>query len=417
MEYDSANQLANPDGSHWAGSFTSNVGAVTGCTREQVTGRPEELSASAARGCAGQMIVSEEKPSQKGGYGFSYGDKSVRDLLPSPHGALPNFNKYLNIGINSDLSHKAYNQNSCMKVGGKRKSKKHSRKMKKYHKGTKSVTRKGHKDFETYKGSKRYSEKRLKKLIGRKTMRSPIFPFAGGKKKFHKGTKSVTRKGHKDFETYKGSKRYSEKRLKKLIGRKTMRSPIFPFAGGKKKFHKGTKSVTRKGHKDFETYKGSKRYSEKRLKKLIGRKTMRSPIFPYAGGYASGAFFASGTDDQLIANRPCSESVDIVHGLKQCGRASSGPQLTGGAIGFRHVYPTYEAVTGDLKHNLKYGGRKGKKNARKPSRKMSGGYCQYMSNQPFSLGYSTGSVELGANNSALANPVPYTPQNKCVGKQ
>jgi len=365
MEYDSANQLANPDGSHWAGSFTSNVGAVTGCTREQVTGRPEELSASAARGCAGQMIVSEEKPSQKGGYGFSYGDKSVRDLLPSPHGALPNFNKYLNIGINSDLSHKAYNQNSCMKVGGKRKSKKHSRKMKKY----------------------------------------------------HKGTKSVTRKGHKDFETYKGSKRYSEKRLKKLIGRKTMRSPIFPFAGGKKKFHKGTKSVTRKGHKDFETYKGSKRYSEKRLKKLIGRKTMRSPIFPYAGGYASGAFFASGTDDQLIANRPCSESVDIVHGLKQCGRASSGPQLTGGAIGFRDVYPTYEAIRGDLKHNLKYGGRKGKKNARKPSRKMRGGYCQYMSNQPFSLGYSTGSVELGANNSALANPVPYTPQNKCAGKQ
>jgi len=313
MEYDSANQLANPDGSHWAGSFTSNVGAVTGCTRDQVTGRPEELSAAAARGCAGQMIVSEERPSQKGGYGFSYGDKSVKDLLPSPHGALPNFNKYLNIGINSDLSSKAYNQNSCMKVGGKRRSKKHSRKIKKY--------------------------------------------------------------------------------------------------------HKGTKSVTRKGHKDFETYKGSKRYSEKRLKKLIGRKTMRSPIFPYAGGYASGAFFASGTDDQLIANRPCSESVDIIHGLKQCGRASSGPQLTGGAIGFREVYPTYEAVTGDLKHNLKYGGRKGKKNARKPFRKMRGGYCQYMSNQPFSLGYSTGSVELGANNSALANPVPYTPQNKCGGKQ
>ena len=37
--------------------------------------------------------------------------------------------------------------------------------------------------------------------------------------------------------------------------------------------------MTRPGHKDFETYKGSKRYSEKRLKKLIGRKTMRALSF------------------------------------------------------------------------------------------------------------------------------------------
>ena len=56
-------------------------------------------------------------------------------------------------------------------------------------------------------------------------------------------TRSVTRPGHKDFETYKGSKRYSEKRLKKLIGRKTSNAPLFPCAGGKRRgFRKGTRS-------------------------------------------------------------------------------------------------------------------------------------------------------------------------------
>ena len=43
-----------------------------------------------------------------------------------------------------------------------------------------------------------------------------------------------------------------------------------------------------------------------------------------------------------------------------------------------------------------------------------GGYSQYLSNQPFSLTYSTGGQYLSPNMSALANPVPITPMNNCT---
>lgn len=285
-----------------------------------------------------------------------------------------------------------------------------------YRKGTRSVTRPGHKDFETYKGSKRYSEKRLKKLIGRKTVRAPIFPFAGGKRKgYRKGNRSVTRPGHKDFETYKGSKMYSEKRLKGLIGRKTMRAPIFPFAGGKRSgYRKGTRSVTRPGHKDFETYKGSKRYSEKRFRKLIGRKTMRAPFFPYAGGQApeptqmdvsSPTGQASSVYDQLDASAPCNPndqtkrhgvicppSIELSGGRSRRGRKSTSR--------VNHDL----VMSGDHKGNLNYGGRK---------HRQRGGYCQYGSDVAYGFGQSYGGIELSASQSALANPVPYQPYNHC----
>jgi hypothetical protein len=47
------------------------------------------------------------------------------------------------------------------------------------------------------------------------------------------------------------------------------------------------------------------------------------------------------------------------------------------------------------------------------TKRQRGGYSQYMSNVPYTPSYSTGG-QLSANNSALANPVPYQPTNNCV---
>lgn len=367
------------DGSH-TDLFGSTAGAVTGCTRIQETGRPEALSAAAARGCAGQMIV----PAQAGGYGYSFGDGAAHGLRASGKGALPNFTKYANVGLNSDLSHGAYNQNTAMTRGGRRKRRK-SRKTRKSKKGK----------------------------TGRKTRR------------FHKGSRSVTRKGHKDFMTYKGSKMYDEKRLKRLIGRKTVRAPIFSFAGGKKKgYRKGSKSTTRPGHEDFMTYKGSKMYDEKRLKKLIGRKTVRAPIFPFAGGAMMPSVSSpsdvtqsaklgseSSVVDQVQAGRACDHPDS-----KNCSDATQGPQLSGGAAlsmpeGKDNVVD-HDTIQSDSDHrgNMTYGGRRGRKHR---GRKMRGGYCQYMNNVPFSMGQSVGNVSLSPSNSALASPPPYKPYSHC----
>ena len=50
---------------------------------------------------------------------------------------------------------------------------------------------------------------------------------------------------------------------------------------------------------------------------------------------------------------------------------------------------------------------------RKGSKRQRGGYSQYMSNIAYTPSYSTGG-NLTANESALANPVPYQPTNNCV---
>ena len=92
----------------------------------------------------------------------------------------------------------AYNANQC---GGKRK-RTSKRKHKRKHKHTKRHRKKAHK--------RTHHHKRRKK-----------------------GTRSKTHKG-KNYTTRRSSKRYSQKRLKKLTGRRTMRAPIFSFAGGKR---------------------------------------------------------------------------------------------------------------------------------------------------------------------------------------
>ena len=57
--------------------------------------------------------------------------------------------------------------------------------------------------------------------------------------------------------------------------------------------------------------------------------------------------------------------------------------------------------------------RNNKKHAtRRRMRKHRGGYSQYQSNIPFTANYSTGGI-LNSNDSALANPVPYTASSSC----
>merc|ERR1711871_1639428 len=82
-------------------------------------------------------------------------------------------------------------------------------------------------------------------------------------KKYCKWGKSKTMKRREDFTTKKSSNMYNEKRLKRLIGRKTMRAPIFKFIGGvgKKGYSHPKKrqgSLTMKGKEDFTTKKGNK---------------------------------------------------------------------------------------------------------------------------------------------------------------
>ena len=82
-------------------------------------------------------------------------------------------------------------------------------------------------------------------------------------KKFCKWGKSKTMRKKEDFTTKKKSNVYNESRLKKLIGRRTMRAPIFSFVGGvgKKGYsHPGKRQASRtmKGKLDFTTKKHNK---------------------------------------------------------------------------------------------------------------------------------------------------------------
>lgn len=49
-----------------------------------------------------------------------------------------------------------------------------------------------------------------------------------------------------------------------------------------------------------------------------------------------------------------------------------------------------------------------------PRRRQRGGYAQYQNNYPSTTSYSTGGITLGASESALANPVPFTKLSNCT---
>ena len=67
------------------------------------------------------------------------------------------------------------------------------------------------------------------------------------------------------------------------------------------------------------------------------------------------------------------------------------------------------------RHSKKYSrSRKTYKKSKRVKRRMYGGSGVTLSNQPYSLGYSTGG-NVTPNTLALANPAPYTAYAKCGG--
>jgi hypothetical protein len=56
----------------------------------------------------------------------------------------------------------------------------------------------------------------------------------------------------------------------------------------------------------------------------------------------------------------------------------------------------------------------GGRRSRSRSRKQRGGYSQYQNNQPFSMSYSVGGINLPSSQSALANPPPIQSMNNAI---
>jgi hypothetical protein len=103
-------------------------------------------------------------------------------------------------------------------------------------------------------------------------------------KKFCKWGKSKTMRKKEDFSTKKKSNVYNESRLKRLIGRRTMRAPVFEFVGGvgKKGFsHPGKRQASRtmRGKLDFTTKKHNKFFNRgnHRQDHALGSMRKRNP--------------------------------------------------------------------------------------------------------------------------------------------
>ena len=103
-------------------------------------------------------------------------------------------------------------------------------------------------------------------------------------KKFCKWGKSKTMRKKEDFTTKKKSNVYNESRLKRLIGRRTMRAPVFEFVGGvgKKGYsHPGKRQASRtmRGTLDFTTKKHNKFFNRgnHRQDHALGSRRKRNP--------------------------------------------------------------------------------------------------------------------------------------------
>lgn len=327
--------LADRTGQHWPGTLRGNDDKPpVGCTGvQQVPWCPQAGATAAAKGCGGNQWLNPKL--QSGGDGYSmpaYGSgyDPLLSKVTGPYAQYPIVSRYQNVGVNSDLSHGVYNQNTCMD-GGKRR---------KYHKGSVSVSRPGHKDFMTHKGSKLYSEKRLQKLIGRKTMRAPVFPYVGLGGRRH-------------------SRRFSKKQLKEYL----------------KKVKRG------------------------------GNCGCGGSIVPYGGepqvGPTAGIYPMSQND-----------SVKNMYNVTQFNKQPVDTPFGGTILNKQDGFIRTNFAGGKQKRRTqKKRGRKSHKKYQKGGR-----YCQYLGNQPFSMGYGLGGVNLSASESALASPPPQTPYPVCSSK-
>ena len=104
---------------------------------------------------------------------------------------------------------------------------------------------------------------------------------------------------------------------------------------------------------------------------------------------------------------------------KQMGGSSCGRVMAGGGKRRRHSGKRSRknkrsrsskkyARKRSLKYRMK---RRRSSKVKGGKRAQAGGYHQYMSNTPFSLGFRTPGFGLTSGTSALANPVPFMPYN------
>ena len=326
---------ADPTGDHWAGTLRGNTDKPpVGCTGvQQVLGCPQKGATAAANGCAGNQWLNPKLQAGGNAYAYSSGKNALYSDITGPYAGYPNITMYKNVELNSDLNNRLHFQND----------------------------------------------------------------MTGGRRKYHKGSLSISRPGHKDFMTHKGSKRYSEKRLEKLIGRKTMRAPVFPYVGlgGKRR-----------------------RLSKKQMKKYLKKLKQRGGgcgcgvgggIAPYGSEPPVGP--TAGID------MPRNTSVEDEYGVIPFNIQDPDDPI--GKLTLRpDGFPVSNQVGGKRRrstHKKRKGSKKSHKR-RHHHRQRGGRYCQYLGNQPFSMGYGLGGVNLSASESALASPAPMTPYPVCSSR-
>lgn len=176
--------------SSYSGDFTSKVGAVTGCPGPQ-------NSVLAANGNPGEQIFSNYNTSMKGGgaaLAYNFDAENTHQLNTGVKGTYMPVSSGLvlaedpiNMGSSKQLLYGGKKHKKHKKGGKSKKSKSHSRSHKKrqtrkFKRGTKSVTRKCHKDFETHKSSRYYSRKLPGSHGKRHRLLAPVFPYLGGRK-------------------------------------------------------------------------------------------------------------------------------------------------------------------------------------------------------------------------------------------
>ena len=204
-----------------------------------------------ARGGNNAPCVQGGGAMQKNNYGLHGGMRAGGKMFYGVNNITPLQSRYIAKGHAPVLRH---NNGYCGTGGGKKSSRsKHSsrhksKRRKHFHKGTRSITRKGHLDFFTNKKSKKYTEKIFKKLFGKKTINSPDFSFLKGGTGKHprKRRRSRTRKGRLDFVTHKGDNLYNR------LGHR-QKGKHKPF-----KFHRSRKNRQKYRHNILRKFKKQK---------------------------------------------------------------------------------------------------------------------------------------------------------------
>lgn len=346
--------LVNPNNMHDpAPSLPSKVGPVAGC-HGSVTS-PDALNNTGIYrymkkgGARRHQKKRKGKGKQRGGFGYGFTKNQEGAILGGPYAShsqhYGNYDSYADAGQPSDLSMGAYKQYSAQMGGGN---------------------------------------------VG----------YGNGGRAYY----TFDPKQGADLQEFAGSGYPPIKRVNtnQCGGRKKKTKG----KGGKKPYKKGSPSKTRKGRKDFETNKRSKRYSRKSFKGLFGRKTLRAPIFPFAGGSKGAPVLGGplGSDGSYENNKAYLEQQAL--GARQGNSLGVGKYVSSNQIGTNE---TPAPVRGGRKTH-----RGRKKNGKRKTRKQKGGYSQYLNDVAYGHGYASGAPpSLNANDSALANPSPHKAYNNC----